>query len=219
MGDSLDPTLLTRLGGALRPDWSRTVAARRVLAGALVLLAAVAAWRDDPRADRRDVVVTTRDLSPGAELTADDVRLENLSAAHVPEGSQSDVGKVVGATLAGPARRGEVLTDVRLLGPRLAESAAGPDARIVPLSLADAALVDLVRPGDVVDIVAAPASSDAETDARLIATGAVVVLVSAKQTGTASASSGRVVLVALPAAAAKTVAGAALVQAVTLTIH
>ena len=75
------------------------------------------------------------------------------------------VDAIVGATLAGPARRGEVLTDVRLLGPRLAESAAGPDARIVPIPLADAALMDLVRPGDVVDIVAAPAD-DAE-EARL----------------------------------------------------
>ena len=122
-------------------------------------------------------------------------------------------------TLAGPARRGEVLTDVRLLGPRLAESAAGPDARIVPLPLADAALVDLVRPGDVVDIVAAPAGADAESSARLIATDAVVVLVSAKDSGPTTGGGGRVVLVALPAAAAKAVAGAALVQAITLTLH
>jgi len=219
MGDSLDPSPLSRLTGLLRPDWSRTVAARRTLAGALVVLAAVAAWRDDPRADRADVVVTTRDLTPGAELTADDIRLETRTASTIPDGSRVDIDSVVGATLAGPARRGEVVTDVRLLGPRLAESAAGPDARIVPLPLADAALVDLVRPGDVVDIVAAPASADPETEARLIATDAVVVLVSAKENGSTAGSAGRVVLVALPAAAAKTVAGVALVQAVTLTLH
>lgn len=195
------------------------MAARRVLAGGLVVLAAVAAWRDDPRADHTEVVVTTRDLSPGTELTADDVRLESRTASTIPDGSRADVAAVVGATLAGPARRGEVVTDVRLLGPRLAESAAGPDARIVPLPLADAALVDLVRPGDIVDIVAAPASSDEETSARLIATDAVVVLVSAKESGSSRGSAGRVVLVALPAAAAKTVAGVALVQAVTLTLH
>jgi len=34
-------------------------------------------------------------------------------------------------------------------------SAAGPDARIVPVHPADSALIDLVRPGDVVDVVAA----------------------------------------------------------------
>ena len=219
MRDSLDPSPLDRLSRIARPDWSRTVAARRALAGALVVLAAAAAWRDDPRADLTDVVVTTRDLSPGTELTADDVRIESHTASTIPEGAHTDAGSVVGATLAGPARRGEVVTDVRLLGSRLAESAAGPDARIVALPLADAALVDLVRPGDIVDIVAAPASADAQESARLIATDAVVVLVSAKDNRIAAGGGGRVVLVALPAQAAKTVAGAALVQTVTLTLH
>jgi Flp pilus assembly protein CpaB len=216
---SLNPTPLHRLARAVRPDWSRTVAARRVLAGALVLLAAAAAWRDDPRADRVEVVVADRDLSPGAELTAADVRLETLSAATIPDGAQRNLDAVVGSTLAGPARRGETLTDVRLLGPRLAESAAGPDARIVALPLADAALLDLLRPGDIVDVVSAPISADAESQARVMATDAVVVLVSAQATGIGAQGGNRVVLVALPAAAAKTVAGAALVQAVTLTLH
>ncbi|KRE28972.1 flagellar biosynthesis protein FlgA [Mycobacterium sp. Soil538] len=219
MAASLNPTPLHRLARVIRPDWTRTVAARRVLAGALVFLAAAAAWRDDPRADRVQVVVADRDLSPGAELTAEDVRLETLSATTVPDGAQRSVDTVVGSTLAGPARRGETLTDVRLLGPRLAESAAGSDARIVALPLADAALLDLLRPGDVVDVVSAPASADAESQARVMATDAVVVLVSAKATGIAAQGGNRVVLVALPAAAAKTVAGAALVQAVTLTLH
>ncbi|MGB3231714.1 MAG: SAF domain-containing protein [Mycobacterium sp.] len=219
MGDSLDPSPLSRLTQILRPDWSRTIAARRALAGALVVLAAVAAYRDDPRADVAEVVVTTRDLSPGSELTADDVRVESRAAASIPDGSRTELDGVVGTTLAGPARRGEVVTDVRVLGPRLAESAAGPNARIVPLPLADAALVDLVRTGDVVDIVAAPTSAAPATEARVIATDAVVVLVSAKENGPTAGGGGRVVLVALPAAAAKAVAGAALVETVTLTLH
>ena len=123
---------------------------------------------------------------------------------------------MVGSTLAGPARRGEVLTDVRLLGPRLAQSAAGPDARIVPLHLADTALLDLVRPGDVVDVLAAGATTT--TDPRVVATDAVVVLVSEKQKGP-GAGGDRVLLVALPAHAANDVAGATLMQTVTLTFH
>jgi Flp pilus assembly protein CpaB len=205
--------------GALRPDWSRTVAARRVAAGALVVLAGVAALRPDPQDDRTAIVVAARDLAPGVELTNADVRLETRTATTVPDGSQSDPAEVVGATLAGPARRGEVLTDVRLLGPRLAESAAGPDARIVPLHLADSALLDLIRAGDVVDVLAAT-TSDTGDDSRpeVIATDAIVVLVSEKQKGAGSRSD-RVVLVALPAHAANEVAGAALVQSVTLTFH
>ncbi len=216
MGESLNPSVVSRLVHGWRPDWSRTVAARRVAAGALVVLAAVAALRSDPQGDRAEIVVAARDLAPGIELNAADLRLENLAAATVPDGSQSDLDALVGSTLAGPARRGEVLTDVRLLGPRLAESAAGPDARIVPLHLADTALLDLIRPGDVVDVLAAATTDDA--DPHVVATDAVVVLVSEKQKGPGN-SGDRVVLVALPAHAANHVAGAALVETVTVTFH
>ncbi len=215
MGESLNPSVLSRLVHEWRPDWTRTVAARRVAAGALVVLAAVAALRTDPHGDQSEIVVAARDLSPGVELTAADVRLERRLAATVPDGAQSAVDKVVGSTLAGPARRGEVLTDVRLLGPRLAQSAAGPDARTVPLHLADTALLDLVRPGDVVDVLAA---ADGDVDPRVVATDAVVVLVSEKQKGPGTGGD-RVLLVALPAHAANDVAGATLTQVVTLTFH
>ncbi|ORW02935.1 SAF domain-containing protein [Mycobacterium kyorinense] len=215
MRESLNPSLPTRISQWLRPDWTRTVLARRVAAGGLVVLAVIAALRSDPDGDRAQVVVAARDLGPGVQLTSDDVRLENRLAPALPDGSQSDLGVVVGSTLAGPARRGEVLTDVRLLGSRLAESAAGRDARIVPVHPADAALADLVRAGDVVDVVAAT-ESDAHANPRVVATNAVVVLVSAQQK---AQSDDRVVLVALPAAAANALAGAALVQSVTLTLH
>jgi Flp pilus assembly protein CpaB len=216
MRESLNPSLLTQITQALRPDWTRTVLARRVAAAALVVLAGVAAMRSNPDGDRADVVVAARDLSPGVALAADDVRLEKRLTTTIPDGSQAEPGRVVGSTLAGPTRRGEVLTDVRLLGSRLAESAAGPGARIVPLHPADPALIDLVRPGDVVDILAAEA--DSKDAPRVVATDAIVVLVSAKpkaQTG----NDDRVVLVALPARTAHAVAGAALVQTVTLTLH
>jgi SAF domain len=214
---SLNPSLTTRISEWLRPDWSRTVRARRVAAAGLVVLAGVAALRPDPDAHQAQVVVAAHDLTPGVALTADDVRVEKRLVPTIPDGSPSDVGEVVGSTLAGPARRGEVLTDVRLLGRRLAESAAGPDARIVPVHPADSALTDLVRAGDVVDVVAA---SDADSHAipRVVATGAIVVLVSAKQKPQ-TATNDRVVLVALPPASANAVAGAALVQTVTLTLH
>ncbi len=195
--------------------------ARRVAAAGLVVLAGLAALRSNPDGDCAEVVVAARDLRPGAALTLDDVHLEKRLAATVPDGSQEDLGAVVGSTLAGPTRRGEVLTDVRLLGTRLAESTAGPGARIVPLHLADSALIDLVRVGDVVDVLAAPATDAQPTGqplSRVVATDAVVVLVSARQKAQA-ADSDRVVLVALPARVANTVAGSALGQAVTLTLH
>ncbi|OBB86238.1 flagellar biosynthesis protein FlgA [Mycobacterium colombiense] len=222
MGESsLNPSLLSRVSLWVRPDWARTVLARRIAAGGLVVLAGIATLRSNPAGDYAQVVVADHDLRPGAALTPADVRLEKRLAATIPDGARADLGAVVGSTLAGPARRGEVLTDVRLLGSRLAESTAGPGARIVPLHLADGALIDLVRVGDVVDVLGAPANSGPENSRaapKVLATDAVVVLVSAKEK-IQTADSDRVVLVALPARVANTVAGAALGQTVTLTLH
>jgi len=195
--------------------------ARRVAAGGLVVLAGIAALRSNPQGDRVDVVVAARDLGSGTALTESDVRVEKRLATTVPDGSLTDPGQLPGVTLASPTRRGEVLTDVRLLGSRLAESTAGPGARIVPLHLADGALIDLVRVGDVVDVLAAPTGDVQQPSpavSKVIATDAVVVLVSAKEK-LRSSESDRVVLVALPARVANTVAGSALGQTVTLTLH
>ena len=63
------------------------------------------------------------------------------------------------------------------------------------------------------------APPEADTEPRLIATGAIVVLVSAETTGLVGGSGNRVVLVALPATAARTVAAAALVDAIGVTLH
>ncbi|OBH49425.1 SAF domain-containing protein [Mycobacterium mantenii] len=222
MGESsLNPSLLSRLSLWLRPDWTRTVLARRIAAGGLVVLAGIATLRSNPAGDYAQVVVAEHDLRPGTALTFADVRLEKRLAATIPDGARAELNAVVGLTLAGPTRRGEVLTDVRLLGSRLAESTAGPGARIVPLHLADGALLDLVRAGDVVDVLAAPAGSAPDGShavPKVVATDAVVVLVSAKEKIQAT-DGDRVVLVALPARVANTVAGSALGQTVTLTLH
>lgn len=217
MGESLNPTLLNRVSRALRPDFARTVLARRVAAGGLVVLAAAAALRPDPADARTDVVIARHDLSPGTTLSAGDIGIERRTAATVPDGALQSIEAVVGATLAGPARRGEIITDARVLGSRLAGLAVGPGARVVPLHLADAAVLDLIRPGDVVDVLGA-VSAESDAEPRVVAADAVVVLVSAKQKS-AGAANDRVVLVALPAAAATALAGATLVQTVTLTIH
>lgn len=220
MGESLNASLPARFIHGLRPDWTRTAAARRVAAGALVLLAAAAALRPDPSDGRVQVIVAAWDLPPGVALTAADLKSESRSATSVPDGSQTDQTALVGSTLAGPARRGEVLTDVRVLSPRLTDATAGPDARVVPLHLADAGLLALVRPGDVVDVLAVTNSATVDGNAderpRVLATDAVVVLVSA-----ASKNTGRdgVVMVALPLQQANEVAGASLSHALTLTFH
>lgn len=211
MGDSLNPTVLNRLSRLARPDFARTVAARRITAGLLVLLAGAAAWRPDPDSDPRDVVIAIRDFAPGIVVAAEDVALRRVPAATVPDGALAELDAAVGTRLAGPVRRGEVLTDARVLGSRHTKLTAGPDARNVPVRLADPAVLEVIRPGDVVDVLGAP-SDDRDARARLLASDAVVVFIS-------PAGAERVALLALPGAAANTLAAASLMQSLTLTIH
>lgn len=218
MGSSLDPTVRERLSRALRPDFTRTVQARRVAAGLLVVIAAMLALRPDPAGVHAAVVVAAADLKPGTALEPEHLRLERRARTSLPDGAQEDIGILLGATLAGPVRRGEVLTDVRVLGSRLAELSVGPNARVVPLRLADDAVLDVIRPGDVVDVLGVPGTAfgDVSQDRpRMLAASAVVVLVSPQP----SAGEDRVVLVALPAGGATSLAGASLAHTITLAIH
>jgi len=216
---SLQPTLADRASTLLRPGWARTVAARRGAAALLALIAVVAALRDGPSSDRSPAVVAVRDLSPGHTLTLDDVELADRESASVPSGALTLLSDAVGHTLSGPVPAGEILVSVRMLGPRLAGAATGnPDARVVPIRLADAGVGDLLREGDLVDVLTvAPGSEDRSPDAQVLATGATVVL--AHSAEGARDQRERVVLLALAPDQATAVAAASLVSALTVTLH
>ena len=192
-----------------------------MIAGLLVVLALVAAVRPDP--DHRTVTVVTAavDLSPGVVVTAEQVRMTAVEDDTAPAAPLIDLADAVDRTVAGPVRAGEILTDVRLLGPELA--AAGTtddDARIVPVRLADPAVADVLRIGDVVDVVRGAgdvSGGDLPSTPDVLADNALVVLVSEAGTGTSRRD--RVVLVALPAAAATRVAAASLTDALTVVVR
>ena len=98
---------------------------------------------------------------------------------------------------------------MRVLRAAAGRSVAGPDARIVPLPLADSALLDLVRP-QVTSSTCRRGVEGSSTDARpgLVATNAVVVVVLREARGTA-VESDRVVSSPLVLHAADDVAAAA----------
>ncbi|QDQ97034.1 SAF domain-containing protein [Tomitella fengzijianii] len=147
-----------RARAAWAPGWPRTVALRRCAAAVLAVTAVLLALRGDPASDEVDVVVAAQDLPPGSEVTAEGVTVVRRAARSVPRGALSAAEAALGRTIAAPVRAGEVLTDVRLLGEPLAQAAAGVhNARLVTIRLADPALADVVRAGDLVDIIAAPA--------------------------------------------------------------
>lgn len=216
---SLRPTLGDRASTMLRPGWTRTVAARRGAAALLALVAVVAALRDGPSSGRSAAVVAVRDLAPGHTLTLDDVELVDREAASVPSGALTVPSDAVGHTLSGPVPAGETLVSVRMLGPRLAGAVTGnPDARVVPIRLADAGVGDLLREGDLVDVLTvAPGSEDLSPSAQVLAAGATVVLAHTEEG--ARDQRERVVLLALAPDQATAVAAASLVSALTVTLH
>ncbi|MEV0297253.1 SAF domain-containing protein [Nocardia sp. NPDC050710] len=202
-----------------RPPWVDLPLARRLLAAALTVLAAALFVRGDPDAQRSDVVIAGRDLAPGRLLEASDLRVVPRESGTLPDGAARDAGALVGATLTGAMRAGEVFTDLRVLGPRLAAAATGAsDARIVPIRLADTAVAEILRAGDRVDVVGAEESTGPGIrPARTLAADAAVVLVSAP--GDRHAAPERVVLVAMDAEHAIAVAAASLRISLTVVFH
>ncbi|RVW02944.1 SAF domain-containing protein [Rhodococcus xishaensis] len=218
---SLAPTLGGRIGRLVRPDWARADTVRRVAAGLLAFLALVMLIRDGRRETGEPVVVAARDLTPGHILGAEDVRTVNRALTEVPGGATRNQEEAVGRTVASPVRSGEILTDVRLLGPRLAEAAVGSsDARVVPVRLSDSGLAELIREGDRVDVLTVGRARDVDAQpagATVLASAATVVLVAPEHPSTGRRD--RVVMLALPAPAASAVAAASLTDAITVTLH
>jgi len=164
------------------PLWARAKLLRRgrlLLAAMLLALAGLTAIPNPSSAlDARgvDVLVAARDLTGGLVLTAGDLRTVRLPAAAVPAGALAVDGSAVGRTLAGSVRRGEPLTDARVVGPGLAMLAGGPGSVAAPIRLADPAVAALLREGDRVDVVAVTGSgqtSKVVSDAEVLAVPAL----------------------------------------------
>ena len=121
-------------------------------------------------------------------------------------------GAAAGRVLAAPVRRGEVLTDVRLVGPGLAD--AVPGETVLPVRLPDAGMATLLRAGDEVDLVATdPGTGDTAVVARDVT---VLATPAGVPDGPAGGAGGALVVVSASATDAIAVAGAALSQYLTV---
>jgi pilus assembly protein CpaB len=192
---------------------------RRLLAAGLVGVAVLAALRavTPGTAGTVAVWVAAHDLAGGRPLAATDVRTLSLPAADVPGGVLRAGAPVVGRMLADPMRRGEPLTDVRLLGPSLLASLKEPGLVAVPVRVEDgAAAAALVHPGDVVDVlsVADPAGG---TPGGTVATSLRVLAVPERDDG--SGDGGGVVVVAATAGQAAALARASAAARLSLVLR
>jgi pilus assembly protein CpaB len=118
------------------------------------------------------VVKAKSELPGGTVLSATDLVLDSVVASDVPEGVLSNPNDLVGKTLAAPVAENQMMT---LLATTAAHASVSPGHVIAPLRLGDTAVAAMLRPGDVVDVVAT--DSQAEQGATVVAAGARVVTV------------------------------------------
>jgi Flp pilus assembly protein CpaB len=229
-GDAADvqphlPDRVATLLGRYRLGGRRTRALRRLVAVALLLTAgALASMPSTSAAAGTAVLIAARDLPAGTRLSGADIAVASVPSP--PDGllPARRPGDVAGAVLSGPMRRGEILTDARVVGDRGPDPGRGRAA--VPVPLADPTVAALLAPGMHVVLVEVPGDgwrsargAGAPVDGggiEVLAADAVVLSVSEPSGGFGGASAGRVAVVSVPAAEADVVTAAAAAGGVTL---
>jgi pilus assembly protein CpaB len=158
--------------------WHRRLLSAGLLAAAVAFGLQATSPAPPPGAE---VLVASHDLSGGRVVEPADVAVRKVPAATVPDGALRAEPDLDGRTLAAPVRAGEVITDVRLVGRSLL-AAYGDSLVAAPVRVADAGSVRLLRPGDVVDVLAADGSAGSDRfagSARLVASAVQVLTVPA----------------------------------------
>ncbi|MDR7252179.1 Flp pilus assembly protein CpaB [Nocardioides sp. BE266] len=180
---------------------------RRWIAAVLVAAATLGALRTlaPPAPETVQVMVAARDLPSGTLLDRDDVVARAYPADLAPSAAAA---APVGRVLAGPLASGEVLTEAGVLGPGLADAAAGQT--VLPVRLPDAGMATLLRAGDEVDLMA----TDPSTGSTYVVARDVVVLSTPTGVpeGPTGGSGGALVVVGASADAAVKITSAALSQ-------
>lgn len=191
------------------PGWHRTLLIRRTIAATLLLAAGIlftgSLISTDPR-----VVVFSRDIPAGTEITAQDLELQQIPSDLVPDQVIRTPEEAIGRITASSITAGEWVTAPRFVGTELVSSLTDDDPaapptgplNMVPLKLADPSIIPLLLPGDTISVI----SHQPDTGLpATIASGGKVVLV-----GDTAAADPATVLIALPQADADAVAAASL---------
>ncbi len=193
--DGLQPHWPDRIATAARSrrrGGRRARTVRRALAAALLIVAGVLALSSRPSpVVGTAVLAVTRDLGAGTSLTPSD--LTTVALGRIPDGALREAPQAVGHLLSAAVRKGEVLTDVRLVtvgGPN-----PGPGRVAVPIRPADPGTVDLLSPGVHVAVLAVPESGRP----TVLATDAIVLSIPVPSKADPTK---RLVVLGVPAAAA-----------------
>jgi Flp pilus assembly protein CpaB len=195
---------MDRLALTYRRVRRAVLARRRPIAALCAALAVATALQANaaPPPPTRTVLVAARDIPAGVPVRAGDLTTHEFAPDSVPHGTVS-APAALGRTTVGPVRRGEPLTDVRLLRASLLDGYPGLVA--VPVRIGDPAAVALLRVGDKVDVLAADPRAGT---ARVLVTDAPVVAVPHGRDDAADLTTGALVVLAVSDEAARSVAAA-----------
>jgi pilus assembly protein CpaB len=204
-------------GGAALRELSRAVGTHRRLLAAACAAAAVGTGLSvlaPAPAPTTTVLAAAHDLTAGRALRLDDLRTLELPPAAVPAGALRPGAAILGRVVATPVRRGEPLTDVRLVGAALLAALPTPGQVATPVRIADPAAVALLHPGDRVDVLAAT-----EREAVVVAADALVVTVPAGAAGGDPLDGGALVVLATAPETARRLAQAAVAARLSVTVR
>lgn len=213
---SRSPRGRPRRGPKARPPYGRRHLAawlnrnrRLAIALLLCLAAGIAVNQLTPASEYRvAVLAAARDLPAGTTVAPGDLTTLHVPAGVSPGGSFNDSASLQGKQLASPLRSGQIPTDAQVLGPGLL-TGAPPGAAAIPLRMADPSSVQLLGPGQLVNVVLTPSGAFEEAKPSEVLAVGVPVLWTSAQGGKAgqwlgtNETDGLVVVAADPAQAGR----------------
>lgn len=120
-------------------------------------------------------LAAARDLPAGTAMTPTDFARVQVPPGMMAAGFLRDDAAAAGKQLAAPMRKGQLLTDAQLLGPGLL-AGTPPGSAAVPLRMADASSIQLVSPGQLVNVVLTSANGFDQQGPSEVLASAVPVL-------------------------------------------
>ncbi|MDN3903848.1 Flp pilus assembly protein CpaB [Arthrobacter sp. YD2] len=141
-----------------------------------------------PETEHVVVVSASRDLPVGAVLDNTSLQTVRTPAGSVPPGAYDRAEDLLGRRLATPLLQGSPVTDVSLAGSGLL-AGTPPGTVAIPLRPADPSVLDLLGPGQLVNVVTGadpagvPEDAGRSSGAEVLATSVPVLWVSGTDTG------------------------------------
>ena len=125
-------------------------------------------------------LAAARDLPAGSAMGASDLAHVQVPPDMMAAGFLDEESELAGKQLAAPLRKGQLLTDAQLLGPGLL-AGTPPGSAAVPLRMADPSSIQLVSPGQLVNVVLTAANGfDQQAPSEVLAASVPVLWTSGK---------------------------------------